>query len=197
MQLCLTVIVLTNGHAFGQAPALPAPFGPHQWTATAKIIGEDGNPIAGAKVAFTYDVPRLPGSSQPTFAEVKGFTDNNGTFSASHTDSSWNLGVVVEKAGCYATHTGYEFYFDDKRRHPNFTLMLKQIGKPISMYAKFITYIKFPVFNKPIGYDLKIGDWIIPYGKGVDTDFLFTENHTNVKSGGWHPGIYKRLELWR
>jgi hypothetical protein len=27
------------------------------------------------------------------------------------------------------------------------------------------------------------GDWVAPYGKGVNTDFLFTENHADVKSG--------------
>jgi hypothetical protein len=90
---------------------------------------------------------------------------------------------VAEKSGCYTTHIGHQFYFDEKNRHPTFTLMLKKIGKPIPMYAKSITYIKFPIFNKPIGYDLTIGDWVAPYGKGANTDFLFAENHVDAKSG--------------
>ncbi len=180
---CLTLTILTNSRAFGQTPALPAQFGPHQWTATAKVTGEDGNPIVGANVAVSYTIPVSPGSDQPTYGEVKGLTDTNGMFRASHTDSSLDLGVVVEKVGYYTTHIGHQFYFDEKNRHPSFTLLLKKIGKPIPMYAKQIDSIKFPEFNKAIGYDLMIGDWVGPYGKGINSDFLFTENHTDAKSG--------------
>jgi hypothetical protein len=102
---------------------------------------------------------------------------------ASHTDTSWDLGVTAQKSGYYSTHIGHQFYFDEKNRHPSFTLLLKNIGKPIAMYAKQIDSIKFPEFNKAIGYDLTVGDWVAPYGKGVNTDFLFTENHADAKSG--------------
>jgi hypothetical protein len=177
--LCLSLVVLVNGHVFGQATNLPSPFGPHQWTATVKVIGEDGNPIAGADVSAQYDVPRPQGADTPTFAEVKGVTDDNGMFIASHTDSSWNLGIVVQKPDYYATHTGYEFYFDDKRRHPSFTLMLKKVGKPIAMYAKSVN-LGVPVFNKPVGFDLEAGDWVAPNGKGATTDFLFTVTNSTI-----------------
>ena len=164
--LCLTLTVLINSCAFGQAPALPAQFGPHQWTATVKVIGEDGNPIVGANVSVQYTVPTEPNSGDQTYGEVKGMTDTNGMFSASHTDSSWGLGVVAEKSGYYTTHIGHQFYFDEKNRHPTFTLLLKKIGKPIAMYAKQIDSLTFPEFNKAIGYDLMVGDWVAPYGKG-------------------------------
>ena len=184
--LCLTLTVLTNSRAFGQAPTLPAELGPHQWTATIKVMGEDGNPVCGADVAVSYTLPPPPGRNLeegPDSGQVKGLTDTNGTFIASHTDSSEGLGIVIGKAGYYTTHIGYQFYYDDKRRNPTFTSVLKTISKPIPMYAKSITYIKFPAFNKPIGYDLMVGDWVAPYGKGVTSDFLFTENHVDAKTG--------------
>jgi hypothetical protein len=171
--LCLSLAALTSSHAFGQAPALPAQFGPHQWTATIKVVGEDGNPIVGANVSAQYDVSRPAGSDQPTFGDVKGMTDSTGTFIATHTDSSWNLGIFAEKPGYYATHTGWQFYFDDKRRNPSFTLMLKRIGKPIAMYAKK-EEAKVPKENEPIGFDLMAGDWVAPYGTGKTADLLFT-----------------------
>jgi hypothetical protein len=177
--LCINLIVLAVHRAAGQAPALPAQFGPHQWTATVKVIGEDGNPIAGADVSAQYDVQRPAGSDQPTFGDVRGLTDSNGIFVASHTDSSWNLGVIAEKPGYYATHTGWQFYFTDKRRHPSFTLMLKKIGKPIQMYAKSVN-LGVPVFNKPVGFDLEAGDWVAPYGKGATTDFVFTVTNSTI-----------------
>jgi len=181
--LCLTLTVLTNSFTFGQAPAIPAQLGPHSWTATVKVAGEDGNPIVGANVSVQYTVPTEPDSGDKTYGEVKGKTDTNGMFSASHTDNSWGLGVVVEKTGYYNTQMGHQFYFDEKNRHPAFTLLLKKIGKPIPLYAKQITSLKVPEFNKAIGYDLVIGDWVGPYGNGVNADLFFTEKHIDPQSG--------------
>ena len=177
--LSLILAVLTNSCAFGQTPASPDQFGPHKWTATVKVIGEDGNPIVGADVACQYTVPTKPNSSDQTYGEVKGVTDTNGMFSASHTDSSWDLGASAQKDGYYNTHIGYQFYFDDKRRNPSFTLMLKEIGKPIAMYAKAVN-LGVPVFNRPVGFDLEAGDWVVPNGNGATTDFLFTVTNSTI-----------------
>jgi hypothetical protein len=183
MLLCLALTAFTSRHAFGQKTALPAPFGPHPWTATVKVVGDGGSPLAGADVDVTYDVPITSDGNQPRYGDVKGITDDNGMFSASHTSDSTGLGILINKSGYYATHAGHQFYYDEKYWYPSFTVTLKKVGKPIAMYAKSITYIKFPVFNKPIGYDLMVGDWVAPYGKGVTADFLFTENHLDTKSG--------------
>lgn len=180
--LCLLVTVLINRHATGQATTSLDPFEPHTWTATVKVVDEDGNPVAGSDVSVQYTIPATA-SSGPTYGEVKGLTDGNGMYIASHTDRSWDLGATVQKAGYYATHIGHQFYFDADRLNPTFTLMLKKIAKPIPMYAKSITYLPFPVFNVPIGYDLAIGDWVAPYGKGINKDILFTENHIDASSG--------------
>jgi hypothetical protein len=179
----LTLAVLLNNSAFAQVPTLPEQFGPHQWTANVKVIDEGGNPIAGASVAFQYSIPAESNSGGQTFGEVEGITDANGTCSASHTDSSHGLSVAVEKSGYYSSQMGYQFYFDDKRRNPTFTAILKAVGRPIPMYAKSVTSVRFPVLNKAVGYDLMAGDWVAPYGKGINTDFLFSENHADAKSG--------------
>ena len=62
-------------------------------------------------------------------------------------------------------------------------MMLKKIGKPIAMYAKHVLQLKFPEFNKAIGFDLMIGDWVGPYGKGGSADLMLTQHHTNPQSG--------------
>ena len=51
-------------------------------------------------------------------------------FSASHTDTSWDLGVTAEKVGYYNTHIGYQFYFDEKRRHPS-QMCIRDSGWPL------------------------------------------------------------------
>ncbi len=175
--LCLALTVLTSGCAFGQMPT-------HPWTATIKVIGEDSNPIAGADIAVGYDLPPPAGRNPeegPDAGQIKGITDTNGMFYASHTDSSWTFGVNVEKTGYYATRIGHNLYvpgqFDDKTvaasRNPTLTLVLKKIGQPIAMYGKWVQ--RWPVkTDATIGYDLMAGDWIAPYGKGVNTDIIFT-----------------------
>ena len=164
--------MLTNGCIFGQDTNLPDEFGPHPWTATIKLVGEDGNPIVGADVAVQYNIVPVPTDpNQPKYGEIKGLSDTNGLFGASHTDNSLGLAITVDKSGYYTTHTGHQFYFNEKNRHPSFTLLLKQIGKPIAMYAKK-AQIEIPEIDNPIGFDLIIGDWIAPYGKGVQGDFI-------------------------
>jgi hypothetical protein len=134
----LAFTVLTNSCAFGQAPALPPLFGPHQWTASVKVIGEDSNPVVGATTTISYDLPASLGQSGKgvSWTQIKGFTDTDGLFSASHTDSSFGLGIVVEKAGFYTTHIGHQLYmpgqFDEKTvaasRNPMMTLVLKKLA---------------------------------------------------------------------
>ena len=173
MFTCLAIIVLTSTCAFGQTPTLPPEFGPHLWTVAVRVIDEDSNPVPGADVAVSYDIPAKPNSGGQTYGEIKGITDTNGMFNASHTDSSWGLGITVNKSGYYTTHGGHQFYFDEKRRNPSFTLILKKISKVIPMYAKNVN-LGMPVFNKPAGYDLMVGDWVAPYGKGINSDIIFT-----------------------
>jgi hypothetical protein len=183
--LCLVLTVLTNGCAFGQMPT-------HPWTATIKVVGEDGTPMVGADVSVSYTLPATPTQDpgSENWGEVKGLTDVDGIFSASHTDSSWGLGINVEKAGYYTTHIGHQLYvpgqFDDKtvaaNRNPTITLVLKKIGKFTAMYAKSITYIKFPEDNKPIAYDLVAGDWVAPYGKGINADIFFEKDPIGIKA---------------
>ena len=174
--LCSVLICLTNSCVFGQLPP------PNKWTATVKIVDEDSAPVAGANVAVSYDlIPRPPDPNQKQYGEFKGLTDTNGVFVASHTDKSLGLGINVTKDGYYRSHTGYQFYFDDKRLNPSFTLTLKKIGNPIPMYAKQAHMI-FQQVGKPMGFDLEAGDWVTPYGKGFHTDIIYTLLHRQIIS---------------
>ena len=41
------------------------------------------------------------------------------------------------------------------------------------MYAKAVN-LGMPVFDKPAGFDLMLGDWVSPHGKGMNSDIIFT-----------------------
>ena len=92
--------------------------------------------------------------------------------------------------GYYYT-AGDEYHFKDwknSRWEPwNLTIemVLKPILNPVPMYAKNTRWkLALPENDKPFGYDLMVGDWVAPYGKGLTNDFVFTVNRqfTNVNS---------------
>ena len=179
--ILLSLTLLSLNCALGQ-------LSPHPWKLTVKVIDEDGNPVSGADVAVSYKTTPPPNQNNeagPKMGYIKGLTDANGEFGASHTDSSFDLGITVKKNGYYATHLGHQLYFpgqfDEKtvaaNWNPALTLILKEVGHPTPMYAKSITYIKFPALNQPIGYDLMIGDWVAPYGKGANSDVYFKKDY--------------------
>jgi hypothetical protein len=163
--ICGILIVLTSMCVFGQARP-----GVYPWSITLKIVDDLGQPVSAAKVDVGYMQTQ----------QTEGLTDSNGVFVASHTDKSLALGFLVKKEGYYSDRFHYTLYlpgqFDDQKvaanRNAVLTLTLKKIIKPIAMYAKHIESGP-PVFNKPVGYDLTVGDWVGPYGKGINTDIIF------------------------
>ena len=174
--ICLMLAIIVGGRIQAQDF--------HDWKVSFKITDESGQPIQGAEATVFYDRMAMPDNSIDP-GKIIGLTDANGAFIASHHDRTYGLRFRVQKDGYYSTDIEEDFHrvFSPEKLNRNLNLVLKKIGKPIGMYAKYIISIEFPTFNKPIGYDLMIGDWVAPYGKGISSDFLFTENHPDAKSG--------------
>ena len=173
---CVIFIVLALGCAFAQT-IIP----PHQWSVTLKVVDEGGTPVFGAHASVGYFA-----NSQP--ASFDGLTDSNGIFSASYSAKSDldELGFEANKSGFYTTRIGRMLFppYDPVKWDIVQTLIIKKIGKPIPMYAKWVRSepVVFkktgrpPIaFNRTVGYDLMIGDWVAPYGNGINTDLSFTE----------------------
>jgi hypothetical protein len=162
----LIIVCLTCTHVFGQARP-----GIYPWSITLKIVDDSGLPVDGAKIKIGY----MQGE------QMEGLTDTNGVFAASRTDRSLELGIHIEKEGYYVSYVNYNLYlpgqFDERivatNRTAFLTLILKKIINPIPMYAKSLnTHV--PDLDKPVGYDFEVGDWVGPYGKGVNKDIFFT-----------------------
>jgi hypothetical protein len=72
----------------------------------------------------------------------------------------------------------YNLGFEDNANAVNWnpmqTLVLDRVLNPIPMYAKKVNENP-PILNQPLGYDLMAGDWVAPYGRGINTDIIFTK----------------------
>jgi hypothetical protein len=167
----LILMVVTVGSVNAQLRLTP-----HEWRATLKVVDDTGQPVADAKtwVSF-YTAP----SDEPKSSDlITGLTDTNGVFVTEHNDRSVFLGFHAEKAGYYPMSIEYNLGYSEDVGGAEWnltqTLVLARVLHPIPMYAKRIDKNP-PVLNRPVGYDLMAGDWVAPYGKGVNTDIIFTK----------------------
>jgi hypothetical protein len=145
---------------------------PQKWTANITVVDETGKPVSGAKIIVSFAIPYSSHSDR-----ITGITDTNGTFACSHTDRSLYLSFQVEKEGYYPFGIQHDMgYSPEKypgRLSPAPTLVLKRIIKQIPMYAKSVN-LGVPALDTPVGFDLKAGDWVEPYGRGVSKHVIFT-----------------------
>jgi hypothetical protein len=135
------------------------------WKITLEVVDENGQPVVGAKASVGNSIGKL---------EMSGLTDTNGIFIAAHHDAIEEVDIYAGKNGYYSFQESYHLMRGRNHEFLNSTqtLVLKKIIKPIPMYAKTIrTHV--PDVDKPIGYDLMVGDWVGPYGHGIKSDFLF------------------------
>jgi hypothetical protein len=159
---------------------------PSEWSATVQVLDENNQPIPSAHVAVGYTETPTPDQIRagqfPINATIEGETDAEGRFKATHRDVSTGLGISAEKAGYYKSLVRHEFpswpgQYDPEtarlRRNPTVTVVLKKIIVPVAMYVRRINE-RPPAKNTPVGYDLTMGDWAIPYGKGHTSDLFIT-----------------------
>lgn len=152
------------------------------WKVDLTVLDDNGLPFPDAGVSIQYSIPTQIGE-QERDAEVTGVTDANGKFFGSHVDTgSISINLHIGKAGYYPVGVVYELAGKHSPEkwdlHPTWTL--KKIINPIPMYAKNLRLL-MPVFDKPAGFDFLAGDWVTPYGKGTNTDILFTGHKENPK----------------
>ncbi len=170
--LYIFLLVWVIGHANAQT-RLTA----HAWNATLRVVDETGQPVINAETWVSFYLPPTPDKPTDNGDKINGVTDINGIFKASHTDRSEFLGFHTQKRNYYTTSTEYALGFesngDPLRWNPDLTLVLKRVRNPIPMYAKQVN-LGMPAFEKPIGFDLMIGDWVAPYGRGINTHIVFS-----------------------
>ena len=137
-----------------------------------RILDEQLRPLEQASVRIGFS-EKL--SDKEVFTE--GLTDANGEFSAEG-PSPARLSADVRKNGFYLSGLPFVVFTNAEAGrwqpwNPRVEAILRPIGKPIALYAKKVD-TELPVLNEPCGYDLEAGDWVMPYGKGMKKDLIFT-----------------------
>lgn len=143
---------------------------------TISVVSESGVPVANALVTGGFFSKDIAGGG----TDFKGYSDIKGQFSVSGRTHG-EISYLVRKDGYYYTSGKYREWFvgngkvEDGRWepwNPTIEIVLKKIKDPIPMYAKRVREA-IPTFDKPCGYDLQKGDWVVPYGIGVNSDLIF------------------------
>lgn len=139
---------------------------------TARIVDENGNPIADARVRFAFS-----GAMDDTaVVKVEGITDAQGEFTGEG-HCRRDIGTSVTKDGYYESTVNlpkFKEHKDGKWQplNPICETILRPIVKPVALYAKTVQ-TSVPALDESCGYDLEVGDWVAPYGKGFKSDFTF------------------------
>ena len=145
-----------------------------------QCIDQEGHPLSDVMV---WSGVSLDGNPE-TFMPISGKTDTNGCFVVEG-KSYGEVGYVCAKKGFYETretkwlqqnpivtvsHGRWQPYGMTN------TVILKRKGNPVAMYVaglrKKHTLIR--EVGEPMGFDLTVGDWVSPRGRGKTPDFHVT-----------------------
>lgn len=133
------------------------------------VLDESGAPVEGAVVRADY-----LGATGSDGSVERAWTDSEGNATVTGR-SVFYVAITASKDGYYPSGTkvyakevinGKELYPDR-----NVTLVLKEKRNPIPLYAKRYSG-EIPVAEEWIGFDLEVGDWVVPFGKGASADML-------------------------
>jgi len=139
-------------------------------TVKVRVVDENGQPIKGV-------LSEVMSMSMDDSNSKKGFSDIDGMYSVHLRNIHLNIGGFFNKPDYYETKGKFWSWGLGQGYVPpaetNFVVVLKRIIEPIPMKERELLAI-FPRLDEPFGYDLVIGDWVAPDGKGENTDMLLT-----------------------
>ena len=144
-------------------------------TVTIRVIDDDQKPIEGAKVGAGFELPYWV--NQPYRARTnEGVTSSDGLVTLRE-KTSGRVTFGVTKDGYYQT-MGRAIDFASqiqkgKRLEAEVAVILKKKVNPIAIYARKVR-TEIPAGTAAVGFDLRTGDWVVPYGKGATSDIMFT-----------------------
>jgi len=164
---------------------------PFEAKITIRVIDELGRPVTNAPVSSSTIESYREGTAWwgdvPNYHGITVYTDGRGIAEmvVPKTESALTYGVR-NIPGYYWGGGGYNFAKSVEGRwqpwNPTVELTLKAIGVQVPLYARMVLEQKMPNQGVPIGFDLMLGDWVSPYGKGKTPDFIFQMDSAPTKT---------------
>jgi len=150
---------------------------------TLHLTTDDGKVLANFPCGAGSWINNLSNPSDRT-SSVDGKTDENGnvTLTLPCLFGEVNISTKCSVSGYYPNGLKYQFTNSVGGKwqpwNPTINLVVTPILNPIPMYARSLgvagSNLNLPAKNTPIGFDLEAADFVAPYGKGVNSDFIFT-----------------------
>ena len=160
---------------------------------TFKVVNEDGRRLGGVPIRVdTLDYIKLgDGFGESIYKQTTVISDKEGYAQIKETSQNpefsyrvWDLPGYYRQGGAYAFSGATNGYWQP--RNPTVDVVLKPILNPVAVYRNHVE-LNIPKIGVPVGYDLMVGDWVAPHGKGVKSDFVFQlerKPDQTLKSGG-------------
>ncbi len=156
---------------------------------TIRAVDDEGKIVVGAKAGVSWENANATKPSERIIS-AEGVTDQDGRVTLDGKTFASGVSYGVNKEGYYAAW-GLRYHFKDSRYlrwqpwNPTVEVVLKRQKNPVPMYAKRVG-VEIPASKTDIGYDLCIGDWVAPHGKGKVVDVIFhseaeVENDSNYR----------------
>jgi hypothetical protein len=148
---------------------------------TVHVTDEGGVAVSNAEAVAQFQNALKPGEGQGTGrpTEVRGLTDTNGLCVLTGNGTDGSVGIGILKDGYYYGNAEVSFTNGDHILNrwlpwnPTVEVIIQKKGVQVPMYARKVNEVKIPTENQSVGFDLMVGDWVAPYGKGETSDFLF------------------------
>ena len=176
--LCLLLFSVLFSPARAQERAYPASF-------TVRLTNDVGEPISDYPVKISTFSHWKPGTGFGTdyYDYETKKTAANGMVYFEYPSKRGRFGINLYPAPDQYYITWPPHYeFDEVvngrwvPENPTIEVVLKRIKNPIPMYAKEVGPVRpldIPVLGKEVGFDLMEADWVVPYGTGRVSDFIF------------------------
>ena len=152
------------------------------------VHDEEGKPVTNA-VVNVKTLKRLVGvnANPGDYRMIVACADTNGVvtvkFDAVASDSTYWLSADGYYSPPYhdvhyKMKKDHLFYIEFAEHEKEESIILRKIKNPIPMYRHCINGAKYlPPENGDFGYDMKIGDWVAPLGRGEVADFYIRKNY--------------------
>jgi hypothetical protein len=188
----------------------------HTAQLTIQVKDNDGNPVSGVEVGASTISGHKAGPEFGTdeYRTVTDKTDANGsttlTIPCFVDYGSVSMGVAYgvmvgaePKPGFYQSEgLSYGIHFTNvvsgkwQPWSPTLEVVMQKVGIQVPMYAKRVWDAQIPSQGRPVGFDLMVGDWVAPDGKGQVADLLlgFSEKTNGAVQVPHYPGEHQLLD---